>query len=104
MGARQESACTVTIKVKYADFEQVTRSRTLGFPFRQVADVAPQLIDLLRRTDVDTRAVRLLGVSFSSLGPLSIRTRGQLDLFEPQCGRVLGWGCGMIRGALKQGL
>ena len=82
MTDRQESAYTVTIKVKYADFEQVTRSRTLGFAFRQVADVAPHLIDLLRRTDVETRKVRLLGVSFSSLGTLSVRTRGQLDMFD----------------------
>lgn len=59
------------------------RSRTLGFPFLQTADVAPHLMDLLRRTEAGERKVRLLGVSFSSLGALSVRTRGQLDLFDP---------------------
>ena len=33
MTARQECGCTLTLKVKYADFEQVTRSRTLAFPY-----------------------------------------------------------------------
>jgi len=83
MSARKECACTVTLKVKYADFEQVTRSRTLGFPFLQAADVVPHLMELLRRTEAGERKVRLLGVSFSSLLALSIRTRGQLDLFDP---------------------
>ena len=83
MTARKECGCTLTLKVKYADFEQVTRSRTLGFPFLQTADVAPHLMDLLRRTEAGERKVRLLGVSFSSLSALSVRTRGQLDLFDP---------------------
>jgi hypothetical protein len=39
-------------------------------------------MDLLRRTEAGDRKVRLLGVSFSSLGGLSVRTRGQLDLFD----------------------
>jgi DNA polymerase-4 len=86
MTARRECACTVTLKVKYADFEQVTRSRTLGFPFLQSADVVPHLMELMRRTEAGERKVRLLGVSFSSLLALSVRTRGQLDLFDPTLG------------------
>jgi DNA polymerase-4 len=86
MTTRKECGCTLTLKVKYADFEQVTRSRTLAFPFLQTADVAPHLIALLRRTEAGERKVRLLGVSFSSLGGLSVRTRGQLDLFDPSLG------------------
>ncbi len=87
----QECGCTLTLKVKYADFEQVTRSRTLGFPFLHTADVVPHLMDLLRRTELGERRVRLLGVSFSSLGALSIRPRGQLDLFDPSppCVRIV---------------
>jgi len=85
MTARQECGYTLTLKVKYADFEQVTRSRTLGFPFLRTADVVPHLMDLLRRTEAGERKVRLLGVSFSSLLALSVRTRGQLDLFDTLC-------------------
>jgi hypothetical protein len=45
--------------------------------------VAPHLMDLLRRTEAGERKVRRLGVGFASLGALSVRTRGQLDLFDP---------------------
>jgi len=82
MLAKRMTGATVTIKVKYADFEQVTRSRTLGHGFTQVQDVLPHLGDLLRRTDVGQRKVRLLGVSFSGLEALDPSAKGQLDLFK----------------------
>ena len=82
MLAKRMTGATVTIKVKYADFEQVTRSRTLGYGFTQVQDVLPHLGDLLRRTDVGRRKVRLLGVSFSGLEALDPSAKGQLDLFK----------------------
>lgn len=81
-------ARTLTIKVKYADFEQVTRSRSAvsGLP----ADGAPRrwirpwLAALLTRTEAGRRKVRLLGVSLSGLsavsGPGGDRPR-QLELF-----------------------
>jgi hypothetical protein len=42
----------------------------------------PHLGDLLRRTDVGRRKVRLLGVSFSGLEALDPSAKGQLDLFK----------------------
>lgn len=83
MAVRKECGYTLTLKVKYADFEQVTRSRTLNFPFLQTGDVVPHLIDLLQRTEAGERQVRLLGVSFSSLAGLPTSTLGQMDLFDP---------------------
>jgi DNA polymerase-4 len=82
MLTKRITGTTVTIKVKYADFEQVTRSRTLGHGFTQVQDVLPHLGDLLRRTEVGQRKVRLLGVSFSGLEALDPSAKGQLDLFK----------------------
>ena len=73
----------LTPKVKHAHFERVPGSSTLGFPFLQTAGVLPHLMDLLRRTEAGERKARLLGVSFSSLGVLSIKARGQMDLFDP---------------------
>ena len=78
-GVRSAMPSSQAMRLCPADFEQVTRSRTLGFPFLQMADVMPHLVELLRRTEAGERKVRLLGVSFSSLLALSIRTRGQLD-------------------------
>ncbi|CAL1238950.1 DNA polymerase IV [Candidatus Methylocalor cossyra] len=69
----------LTIKVKYDNFQQVTRTRTLDHPFRDLREVLPHLAELLDRTAAGTRKVRLLGVSFSSLERPS--PAGQLDLF-----------------------
>lgn len=74
-------ACGVTIKVKYDDFELVTRARTLGSPFRDTGEVIPHLAELLDRTEAGLRKVRLLGVSFSALENAQPPSTGQLDLF-----------------------
>ena len=68
---KQLSARTLTIKVKYADFQQVTRSKTLPEPFVTATSVGPVLAELLAKTDAGKRRVRLLGVGLSNLQPLS---------------------------------
>ena len=65
------SARTLTIKVKYTDFQQVTRSKTLVEPFATADSIGPILAELLARTDAGKRRVRLLGVGVSNLQPLS---------------------------------
>ncbi|WP_317964050.1 DNA polymerase IV [Methylocaldum szegediense] len=71
----------LTVKVKYDNFELVTRGRTLDRPFRDVRDVVPHLADLLARTEAGRRKVRLLGVSFSVLE--NAQRPVILDLFTP---------------------
>jgi DNA polymerase-4 len=71
----------LTVKVKYDNFELVTRGRTLDRPFRDVRDVVPHLADLLARTEAGRRKVRLLGVSFSVLE--NAKRPVILDLFTP---------------------
>ncbi|MFM8444345.1 MAG: DNA polymerase IV, partial [Methylococcus sp.] len=80
MAAQGLRACHVTLKVKYADFEQVTRGRTVDHPFRGPGEVEPHLRDLLQRTEAGRRKVRLLGVSFSLLEDAH-QADGQLDLY-----------------------
>jgi DNA polymerase-4 len=65
-----EAARTVTVKVRYRDFETVTRTRTSDAPLRdadRVVDLARQL--LVERTEVGRRPVRLVGVQLSGLSP-----------------------------------
>jgi DNA polymerase IV len=83
MRAQRISATTITIKVKFDNFEQVTRCRTLGYPFTALCDVLPHLSQLLERTEAGPRKVRLLGVSFSGLEAITVRNKGQMDLFAP---------------------
>lgn len=59
-------AYTLTIKVKYADFEQVTRSWTHRQPL-DVARAQESIGELLARTEAGTRPVRLIGVTLSGL-------------------------------------
>jgi len=59
---------TVTLKVRYADFRTITRSRTVREPVANGPDLARVANDLLSGLDVDA-GVRLLGVSASNLGP-----------------------------------
>lgn len=74
-------ASTITIKVKYADFTQVTRSYTSD-TIISASDTARELIPvLLARTDADIKPVRLLGVSFSNLVNQNDLTSNQLALF-----------------------
>jgi DNA polymerase-4 len=81
LSQRELLACTFTIKVKYSDFTQVTRSYTSD-TLISVSDTARQLIPvLLAKTDADRKPVRLLGVSFSNLMDQKDCTSHQLALF-----------------------
>jgi DNA polymerase IV len=56
---------TVTLKVKFADFELISRSRTVDGSFVRRSDLANVAAELLRALFPMTKAVRLLGVSVS---------------------------------------
>ncbi len=68
MGAR---ARTVTLKLRYADFTTITRSRSLARPLDDASTLYEVARDLLvTATEAGRVAVRLIGVSVSSLqGP-----------------------------------
>jgi DNA polymerase-4 len=59
---------TVTLKVKYADFEQVTRAESLQQPTDDGGTIYRIARRLLDKTGIDSRPVRLLGISVSNLG------------------------------------
>ncbi len=65
--AAQTSGLTLTLKVKYADFQIVTRSTSRDQPIQSGADILALAEDLLAKTDAGERAVRLLGVTISNL-------------------------------------
>jgi DNA polymerase IV len=63
------NACgkTLTLKVNYADYQQVTRSRTVSEPILEAREMMRIAMELLGSTEVDVRNVRLLGLSLSNL-------------------------------------
>jgi DNA polymerase-4 len=60
---REGSVRTVTIKVRYSNFETITRSDTRRPATRSADEIAARARALLDRTEAGTRPVRLLGVS-----------------------------------------
>ncbi len=76
---------TVTIKIKYHDFRQITRSRSLLKPVADEDTIALVAKELLSGTDMTDKKVRLLGISLSNfkegVGHNKQDRPGQLRLF-----------------------
>ncbi|OWO92262.1 DNA polymerase IV [Rhizobium esperanzae] len=73
-------AKTVTLKVKYADFNQITRSKTVPIPLAAIADLEEIVGLLLAPIFPPRKGIRLLGVSLSSLERRAAGTEPQLRL------------------------
>jgi DNA polymerase-4 len=71
---------TVTLKVKYHDFVQITRSATLPKPTDDGLEIYSTACRLLEKTQVTIKPIRLLGISLSHLNFMGIGT--QLSLFD----------------------
>ncbi|MDX0284736.1 DNA polymerase IV [Sinorhizobium meliloti] len=65
--ANEIGAKTVTLKVKYADFSQITRSKTVTAPLQAIGDLEEVVGLLLAPIFPSRRGIRLLGVTLSSL-------------------------------------
>jgi DNA polymerase-4 len=70
----------VTLKVKYADFQQITRSRTLERPINTRAELEKVSRWLLEPVFPTSRGIRLLGVCLSSLADAISESDHQLKL------------------------
>jgi len=57
---------SVTVKIKYADFQQVTRSRTLTAPVLTREHLHAVSLELVRSVYPPAKGIRLLGVTLSS--------------------------------------
>ena len=80
--ARQITGRTVTLKVKYSDFQQITRSKTSGRPVADSQELLNAACLLLADIYPITKAIRLLGVTLASLDNAeACRLDGQLKLF-----------------------
>jgi DNA polymerase-4 len=72
--AANVTARTVQLKIRFGNFQTITRSRTLPEPTDLAADVVSVARELLRRVDVG-RGVRLLGISAQQLVKTAPRDR-----------------------------
>ncbi|MTK52414.1 DNA polymerase IV [Paludibacter sp.] len=74
---------TVTVKIKFADFKIITRSRTLPEVVKDFQQLWSAAKTILRNTDLGGQKVRLLGLGISNAGETAGRKsiQLQLDLF-----------------------
>src|SRR5690606_12477229 len=63
---KEKQGRTVTLKIKFADFTQITRSKTSGFYLCAAIDIFQQVTELFDKTHISDREVRLLGVTLSN--------------------------------------
>jgi DNA polymerase-4 len=74
------SGKTVTLKVKYLDFVQITRAKTLAKSTDDGPEIYATACLLLKKTGAGKKPVRLLGISLSQLSHAG--SEGQLSLFS----------------------
>ena len=77
---KRTTARTITVKVKFDNFVQVTRAITINSDISTLEDITNPLADLLDKAEVRGRRVRLLGVSVSKLTTLEDADEEQLTL------------------------
>jgi DNA polymerase-4 len=71
---------TVTVKIKYADFRQATRSQSLSAQITSAALLRQVSLDLVRTIFPLAQGVRLVGVTVSNFADDQIAAPEQLDL------------------------
>lgn len=60
------SGNTLTLKIKFYDFKQITRSITQSKELHELADILPLAKQLLKEVDYSIRPIRLLGLTISN--------------------------------------
>ncbi|MFX1706564.1 DNA polymerase IV [Chitinophaga sp. CC14] len=78
---------TITLKIKYSDFKQITRNQSFPFPVGDYDIIVDTAKQLLAATYPEDKRIRLLGITLSNFndGPLNqekLPPSGQLSLFN----------------------
>jgi len=72
---------TVTVKIKFSDFRQITRSRTLQNYIRSFETLHHEVTEIRKSMNLEGNRIRLLGVSISNL-ETDNDVETQLELFN----------------------
>jgi DNA polymerase-4 len=70
----------VTVKIKYANFQQITRSRSCDEAITSRTIIEQLTLDLLRPLFPPPRGVRLLGVTLSNFEAATLAENRQIPL------------------------
>lgn len=78
---RQAFGRTVTVKIKYADFQQITRSRSEQTVVMSHEHLRRASLDLVRSVFPPAKGVRLVGVTVSNFADMASAPGEQLPIF-----------------------
>jgi DNA polymerase-4 len=86
MQQHQLKGRTITLKIKYADFKQITRNYSLPEPIDDFITISETAKKLLLATEPEGKPIRLLGVGLSNFGEIPVKPKrsghsDQLELF-----------------------
>ncbi|MEH2187961.1 MAG: DNA polymerase IV [Nostoc sp.] len=73
---------TLTLKVKFSDYQQLTRSKTMLAPISELSTIFEIAKALFESIDLENRSIRLLGISLSNLDNAKQLQAIQLPLFQ----------------------
>jgi DNA polymerase-4 len=84
---KQLAGRTITLKIKYSDFTQITRNQSLSHPVNDYDTITEVARQLLEKVEMEDKTVRLLGISLSNFGEPAPKWRkpkdpDQLDIFD----------------------
>jgi len=79
MQKKKVSGKTVTLKVRYDDFETISRSTSYSYHINDAVEISESAKMLLEPTEVGDRKVRLLGITLSNL---NLSERGHFKQLE----------------------
>src|SRR4051794_32275977 len=88
---------TVTVKIKFADFHQATRSRSFRTPAVTREQILRASLELVRSVFPLTQAVRLVGVAVSNFPEASPMPNDQLPLFHSKAASADAISSGVLR-------
>lgn len=72
---------TLTLKIKFSDFKQITRSRTVNYDIQYLNDILGLKDLLIQDSEIDQFRIRLLGLTLSNLhNDLRLKNKGELQL------------------------
>ena len=76
---------TVTLKIKYHNFQQITRNHSFNKAIGDLETIINTVKELLLKTDLENKKIRLLGISLSNFGEMKEKVvkknDWQLELF-----------------------
>jgi len=81
LGHAGTSGRTITVKIKFADFRQITRSKTLQHYITDFDTLHKEVTSIRKTMKLDNERIRLMGVTISNLETEDDEDR-QLHLFE----------------------